>query len=370
MNTPRRATGTVVVVGVGADGWAGLDTARRAAVEAADVLLGGERHLALVPNDVTATRVPWPSPLREGLSALLEEKSADERAAATQTLAKRVKEADELAQAIFGDKNGVFQQMRSLGVAFSVALALRAFAVEPFQIPSGSMIPTLLIGDHLFVARCMYGLSVPFAQEPTYFARWSTPRPGDVVVFVAPPYVQANAGQAWIKRVIAGPGQRVHIKDGVVHVDDIPYVHVGDGADLSYDDFDEFRRAWSIESAAHQRERIPDYKGGDREHSILLTPDKAIETWPHAGLGGRPMRYNGLTCDLDSCTVDDGHIFVMGDNRGHSSDGRVWGAVPIDNVRGRALFIWMSVDGSERSVDLGRFTLPRFRWERLFQGIE
>ncbi len=73
MNTPRRATGTVVVVGVGADGWAGLDTARRAAVEAADVLLGGERHLALVPTDVTATRVPWPSPLREGLPALLEE---------------------------------------------------------------------------------------------------------------------------------------------------------------------------------------------------------------------------------------------------------------------------------------------------------
>ena len=77
----------------------------------------------------------------------------------------------------------------------------------------------------------------------------------------------------------------------------------------------------------------------------------------------------GLSCTPDECTVKDGFVFVMGDNRDHSSDGRFWGAVPVDNIKGKALFIWVSVDGSEESVHAGKFTLPRFRWERLFRWI-
>ena len=91
------------------------------------------------------------------------------------------------------------------------------------------------------------------------------------------------------------------------------------------------------------------------------------ENWPIPGAGAPQL--NGLTCSDVDCRVDDGYIFVMGDNRDHSFDGRRWGAVPLANVRGRAIFTWMSVDGSERAVDLGRFTLPRFRWERLFRSI-
>ena len=90
--------------------------------------------------------------------------------------------------------------------------------------------------------------------------------------------------------------------------------------------------------------------------------------WPSPNI--RPHALKGLTCAPDGCTVDEGHVFVMGDNRDSSNDGRVWGAVPIDYIKGRALFIWMSVDGSERSVELGRFTLPRSRWDRLFTVIQ
>jgi signal peptidase I len=263
-----------------------------------------------------------------------------------------------------GRRGSVFQQLRSLGVAFAVALALRAFVVEPFQIPSGSMIPTLLIGDHLFVARFWYGLSLPFQKdEPKYLARWSVPEPGDVIVFVAPPWVGPNSGDDWIKRVIAGPGQTVRMRDGTLYVDGEPYELVGDGKPARYQDFDEATHSWHLARARHQRERI-----GDEEHSIYLGHPTKRE-WPVV-VPGSPPRFSGLDCNETECRVKDDHVFVMGDNRDNSSDGRVWGAVPVDNVKGKALFIWMSVDGSARSVDLGRFTLPRFRWERLFDGIE
>lgn len=280
---------------------------------------------------------------------------------AAQALRDELEALERESAAAFGNAHAsVFSQLRSLGIAFAVALGLRAFVVEPFQIPSSSMIPTLQIGDHLFVARFLYGLQMPFGKDPSYLVRWGVPEPGDVVVFVAPPYVGANAGDDWIKRVIAGPGQRVRLVDTVLYVDDMPYAHVGEPERETYRDYDELSRRWSRDSARHVVERI-----GDAPHSMYLSPG-TMRSWPEPG--GRDLP--GLDCDDVECTVGDGHVFVMGDNRDRSSDGRRWGAVPIDNVKGKALFIWMSVDGSERSVDLGRFTLPRFRWDRLFDGID
>lgn len=281
-------------------------------------------------------------------------------------LRRQLEQLDARMHEGFGAARGasLFAQVRSLGVAFAIALALRAFVVEPFQIPSSSMIPTLLIGDHLFVARFWYGFSVPFAREPSYFARWSTPEPGDVIVFTAPPWVGQNAGEDWIKRVIARAGQTVKMRDGIVYVDNEPYRFVGNGADEEYRDFDEYSGRWHAARARHQREQLP----SGRTHDVYLSYPTRLE-WPNAVPGQRPL-LSGLDCTANDCTVKEGYVFVMGDNRDNSSDGRVWGAVPIDNVKGRALFIWMSVDGSERSVDFGRFTLPAFRFERLFQGIE
>lgn len=302
--------------------------------------------------------------------------------------------AEGLIEQIFPTTSeSVFSQARSLGFAFAVAIALRTFAVAPFQIPSGSMIPTLLIGDHLFVWRATYGLQIPsrnglgrlqgllrfLPEKPFYFLRWSTPSPGDVVVFEAPPWVGMNSGEDWIKRVVAGPGQTVKFEGSVLTVDGrryeqaTPEGQVGTddggyplGAMTRYSDYDERLNQWFPAVGNHKIERLVDRDGTLRPHSVfndLPPPDRvgAID-WPAMGVA---PRLPGLRCTDSACVVEEGHVFVMGDNRDHSSDGRAWGAVPIDNVKGQAIFIWVSVDGSENSVKLGRFTLPRFRWGRL-----
>lgn len=290
------------------------------------------------------------------------------------------------AQTFFGKSVGlkpsILSGWLSLALALAAAVSLRIFIVEPYQIPSGSMIPTLLVGDHLFVSKLSYGIMNPFSKEASYLVRWDTPKPGDVVVFQAPSYVPRHAGETWIKRVIANAGQTVRLEDTVVYVDGKPYAHVMPETDVRYKDFigigsqssysiGSSEGFWETRNGLLTVEQI-----GDVKHQIYQNPRNSrndIEgNWPVFGF--QKLRLNcdwdvGLDCGPAGCKVKEGYLFVMGDNRGFSSDGRCWGALPIDNVKGKALFIWMSVDGSEKSVDLGRFTLPAFRWSRWFQGI-
>lgn len=295
-------------------------------------------------------------------------------------LEDKSRELDAALKTALGDQRvSFFVQARGLLGAFTVALVLRLWLVAPFQIPSGSMIPTLLIGDHLFVFRASYGLQVPtrlggalgtvtgfLPTEPAYFVRWGLPEPGDVVVFEAPPWVPQNAGEDWIKRVIAGPGQRVKRVGTTLYVDDRPYTELGGEAMTSYMDFEELpggRGLWREKVGSQRTEETP-----GRPHLTMVDMPPQSTDWPNLAYPYPRMR--GLSCTSVDCTVNEGHVFVMGDNRDHSLDGRVWGAVPVDAIKGRALFIWVSVDGSENSVSLGRFTLPRFRWDRLFSSIQ
>ncbi|OGQ25774.1 MAG: signal peptidase I [Deltaproteobacteria bacterium RBG_16_71_12] len=302
--------------------------------------------------------------MRQALSEV--EKSRHPTEAELAHLTAKIGELDKVIVMELGEAKagaGVASQARSLAFAFAVAIALRLFLVAPFQIPSGSMIPTLLIGDHLFVFRASYGLQSPVGTS--YLVRWRDPTPGDIVVFEAPPWVGHNAGEDWIKRVVAGPGQRVKRVDKTVYVDGQPYTHGGDGAVERYMDFKERGGGggtWEERSAFHHVEQLP-----GRPHSVFHDSDRPVQDWPNA-MYPEP-RQRGLVCTAAECTVQPGFVFVMGDNRDNSADGREWGAVPVDNVKGRALFIWVSVDGSADSVRLGKFTLPRFRWERIFDGL-
>ena len=183
-----------------------------------------------------------------------------------------------------------------------LAYALRAFCLEPFQIPSGSMIPTLLVGDHLFVSKSAYGIVKPFGAEPGYWYRWSEPKPGDVVVFEAPPYVGPNHGEAWIKRVVAGPGQTVFMRDSVLHVDGKPYEHaknlVRPPIKIILDDETMDARI----CRAHRVEAV-----GNIQHSIFLSepPKKIGRHW----FGQPTLQLPGLGCGAEACKVAPGHIF-------------------------------------------------------------
>lgn len=274
------------------------------------------------------------------------------------------------SKAIFSlDRNWRFLYgIPSLILALLIALLLREFVIEPYQIPSGSMIPSLLVGDHLFVSKYYYGLSKPFSSDPDFIVQWRKPKPGDVVVFKSPDYVGRHAGQAWIKRVIATEGQTIKILNNVIYVDGVPYEHITPEEEVTYMDFFGFGGptggTWREQTALRTVEKI-----GDVEHQIHLAPFGNSMSpgpyWPSIRDAGLP----GLNCSEGSCKVKEGFVFVMGDNRGNSADSRMWGALPVSRIKGKANFIWMSVDGSGQSVKLGPFNLPKFRFDRWFTSI-
>lgn len=279
-------------------------------------------------------------------------------------------ELERAGQALFSlDRNWRFLYgMPSLFFALLCALLLREFVIEPYQIPSGSMIPSLLVGDHLFVAKFYYGLSKPFSSDPDFIIRWRTPKPGDVIVFKAPDYVGRHAGQAWIKRLIATEGQVVKIERNVVYVDGKPLEHIEPEVVVTYMDFFGFGGPdggkWREQTAKKTTEIINGIK--HPIHIALYPPSiKLGPYWPIAGEHDLP----GLSCSEQGCRVKEGYVFVMGDNRGNSADSRVWGALPVSRIKGKAMFVWMSVDGSKPSIKLGPFTLPSFRFERWFTAI-
>lgn len=237
----------------------------------------------------------------------------------------------------------------SIAKAVLIAMALRLFVVEPYQIPSGSMIPSLLVGDHIFVNKLSYGVRIPLVHwQPL---RWGHYRRGEVVVFAHP---LDDGLPLWdrrdlVKRIAGLPGDTLEIMGEVLYVNGAPQARRQILERLPY--YDRFSDAgpWIRAIGELWEERLENEDGREAVHSVLRDGDRIH--LPREG----PFR------------VPPGHLFVLGDNRDNSQDGRAGGGwfVPFDHVKGRAWFVWWSWGApGTRSGEQ-----PGLRVNRLFSAI-
>lgn len=227
------------------------------------------------------------------------------------------------------ERHSIMRWIATLGSLFPVlfiVVFVRSFVFEPFKIPSGSMMPTLLIGDFIAVNKYSYGLRLPVTN--TKILDIGQPELGDVMVFRFPEDPDVN----YIKRVIGLPGDEVTYRNKMLFVNGEPMLQqqvgmwIGEGLNRN---------------PSGRRPQLFSESLGDVQHQVILYPDRPdlqTRTW----------------------TVPMGHYFVMGDNRDQSLDSRSWGFVPEDHLVGRATRIWMHWDCSIGCVG----------WNRIGKAIE
>jgi signal peptidase I len=276
-------------------------------------------------------------------------------------------------------KSGMGERVESLVAAVMLALLLRAFVVEAFKIPSSSMYPTLEIGDHIFVNKFIYGLRIPWTS--TKFLELRGPKRGEVIVFMMP----CDPDRDYIKRVVATAGDTVEVRCNVIHVNGVAVPAQLVEGECGYEDNQD--GPWERKQCSRYRETVGD-ETYDTYHSALRpeqpnVPESRTD-FPRVGEGpvscaaepgGAPAKNqaegklvetnpNAVGCDLRlHYVVPEGHVFVMGDNRANSNDSRFWGSVPLDNIKGKALFIWLSVRD-------GIFDFAGMRWNRIGDFVD
>jgi signal peptidase I len=215
-----------------------------------------------------------------------------------------------------------------------IVLLLRSFLVEPFRIPSGSMMPTLLVGDFILVNKFSYGIRLPVLD--TKIIDISDPKRGDPIVFRYP----EKPSQDYIKRVVAVPGDTIFYQNKTLIVNGNPMTQIPAGQYIG-------NGSGKVMTGALMA--VEDLDG--TEHNILIRPFVP------------DMPGDCLTLKDGPLKVPQGHYFVMGDNRDNSKDSRCWGFVPDENLVGKAFGIWMNWD-----PELDAF--PPIAWERIGNGID
>jgi signal peptidase I len=236
----------------------------------------------------------------------------------------------------------LWENFKSIVGALAIFLVLRAFLVEAYRIPSGSMIPTLLVGDWLFVNKAIYGAHVPFSSVslPAY----RDPRRGDVVVFVSP-YQSDEAGRGndptptLVKRLVGTPGDTLYMRSAVLYVNGIAQ-----------------RQGFGTSPTANPE--------------VANAVDPLFDWQKKVGL--KASRFGAAPAqpthdNWGPFVVPPSKLFMMGDSRYNSKDSRYWGFVPRENVRGKPLFVYYSynADDSDRPLPM----LTDIRWSRIGHWI-
>jgi signal peptidase I len=241
----------------------------------------------------------------------------------------------------FNRKSAFREYADSIVVAVLVALFLRAFVVEAFKIPSGSMIPTMEVGDHIFVNKFIYGLRIPFTKIKFFEIR--KPRRGEVIVFIYP----VDPDKDFIKRIVGVEGDTIEVRRDVLYVNGQPAEHKRLPGQYTYWDYDDRTDHWSERTCVRDEEEL----GGHRY--VTIHDAHPIE------------EYGGYLHDFPDSgrpyVVPKDTVFVLGDNRNNSHDSRYWGPVPLENIKGEALVVWWS----------GWFDYPNgIRWDRVGHMVD
>jgi len=238
----------------------------------------------------------------------------------------------------------------SFAIAIGIALVIRWGLMEAYVIPSASMLPSLLIHDHIFVNKAVYGIRIPFSEK--WLVKFKSPERGEVVVFKYP----VDKDIFFIKRVVGLPGDKIMYENGKLYVNDQPVetTPAPTGGDWDEVRDADFRRE-DVQNPNFQSDGKSNYvhfieKLGEHPHSILLRKDDVF------GRSEGPW------------TVPSGHLFMMGDNRDNSHDSRRWGFLPEENILGRAMFVWLSCE--ETLPQLSFLCNPlTTRWGRFFHQV-
>jgi signal peptidase I len=207
-------------------------------------------------------------------------------------------------------------------------VVIRSFIFESFKIPSSSMVPTLHIGDHIFVSKFDYGLSIPFTKWE--LVRWGQPKRGDVIVFLYP----KDESLHYVKRVVGVPGDVIEIRGREIFVNNTK---------VSLESVSDIKQIEDAYTGMPESGELFKEKIEDREHWVRFLPPE------EAGFIGMKQKE----------TVPPDSFFVMGDNRDQSYDSRSWGFVARENIKGRARLIWLSLKQSDDWISPRRVAWSR-----------
>lgn len=240
---------------------------------------------------------------------------------------------------VLNEKGEISEFIKTALIAVTIALIIRSIFFEPFHIPSGSMKPTMLVGDYLFVNKPAYGYSkysFPFGIAPIEGRVWSgNPKRGDIAVFALP----TNTSIDYIKRIVALPGETVMVSRGRLFINDelVP-------REIAID---------STDTDSNVTKYIETLPGGIKHMIYEVSDHEALD-------------------NTDIYTVPEGHYFMMGDNRDNSQDSRVSsrvGYVPLENIIGRADFLFFSTNGYAHLLEIWKWPWS-IRYNRLFMDID